>query len=62
LKLPTFSKAVHAGGDDRSPLAGFLILKNASIAAIIMAALRGRCGHYIFALWFLSIFFFLFLA
>jgi len=23
-----------------------------------MAALRSRCGHYIFALWFLSIFFF----
>jgi len=27
-----------------------------------MAALRSRCGHYIFALWFLSIYFFLFLA
>jgi len=28
-----------------------------------MAALRSTCGHYIFALWFLSsIFFFLFLA
>jgi len=26
---------------------------------IIMAALRSRCGHYIFALWFLSIFFFI---
>jgi len=25
-----------------------------------MAALRSRCGHYIFALWFLSIFFFFF--
>jgi len=24
---------------------------------IFMAALRSRCGHYIFALWFLSIFF-----
>ena len=29
---------------------------------VFMAALRSRCGHYIFALWFLSIFFFLFLA
>jgi len=25
---------------------------------VIMAALRSRCGHYIFALWFLSFFFF----
>jgi len=25
---------------------------------IIMATLRSRCGHYIFALWFLSIFLF----
>ena len=25
--------------------------------SFIMAALRSRCGHYIFALWFLSIFF-----
>jgi len=24
----------------------------------VMAALRSRCGHYIFALWFLSFFFF----
>ena len=29
---------------------------------IIMAALRSRCGHYIFALWFLSFYLFLFLA
>jgi len=29
---------------------------------LIMAALRSRCGHYIFAMWFLSIFFFFFLA
>jgi len=28
----------------------------------IMAALRSRCGHYIFALWFLSSVFFYFLA
>jgi len=27
---------------------------------VIMATLRSRCGHYIFALWFLSIFFFYF--
>jgi len=27
-------------------------------AAIFMAALRCRCGHYIFVLWFLSFFFF----
>jgi len=27
---------------------------------VIMAALRSRCGHYIFALWFLSFFFLLF--
>jgi len=26
--------------------------------SVIMAALRSRCGHYIFALWFLSIFFY----
>jgi len=25
LKLLTISEAVHAGGDDRSPLAGFLV-------------------------------------
>ena len=25
--------------------------------ALIMAALRSRCGHYIFTMWFLSIFF-----
>jgi len=32
-------------------------------AAFVMAALRRRCGHYIFALWFLSIFYlFTFLA
>jgi len=30
---------------------------------MVMAALRSKCGHYIFALWFLSIFLsFLFLA
>jgi len=29
---------------------------------VIMAALRSRCGHYIFALWFLSSMFFLFLT
>jgi len=28
------------------------------IVIIIMAALRSRCGHYIFALWFLSSIFF----
>jgi len=27
-----------------------------------MAALHSRCGHYIFALWFLLSFFFIFLA
>jgi len=26
--------------------------------ALIMAALRSRCGHYIFTMWFLSIFFY----
>jgi len=31
-----------------------------TVLSLIMAALRSRCGHYIFALWFLSsIFFFL---
>jgi len=30
--------------------------------SLIMAALRRRCGHYIFALWFLSIFLSFFLA
>jgi len=29
-------------------------------AVLIMAALRSRCGHYIFALWFLSSIFILF--
>jgi len=29
--------------------------------ALFMAALRSRCGHYIFALWFLSTFYLLFL-
>jgi len=29
---------------------------------VIMAALRRRCGHYIFALWFLPSIFFFFLA
>ena len=29
-----------------------------SYMSIIMAALRSRCGHYIFALWFLSTFFY----
>jgi len=29
---------------------------------VIMAALRSRCGHYIFALWFLSIFLRFFVA
>ena len=29
-----------------------------NFAVIIMATLRSRCGHYIFALWFLSIFLF----
>jgi len=33
-----------------------------SYFAFIMAALRSRCGHYIFALWFLSIYLFLLLA
>jgi len=33
-----------------------------TIADIIMATLRSGCGHYIFALWFLSIFLCLFLA
>jgi len=32
------------------------------IFVVIMAALCNRAGHYIFALWFLSIFFFFFLA
>jgi len=27
------------------------------LSLIIMVALRSRCGHYVFALWFLSIFF-----
>jgi len=33
-----------------------------SHVTLFMAALRSRCGHYIFALWFLSSIFFLFLA
>jgi len=33
------------------------------VMVVVMAALRSRCGDYIFALWFLSIFYlFLFLA
>jgi len=33
-----------------------------SVLMVIMAALRSRCGHYVFAMWFLlsSSFFFLF--
>ena len=39
------------------------ILKTETVTdLLIMAALCSRCGHYILALWFLSIFFFLFLA
>jgi len=35
----------------------------AFLLSLVMAALRSRCGHYIFALWFLSSFcLFLFLA
>jgi len=38
-------------------------LRGGNKPALIMAALRSRCGHYIFALWFLlSFFFFFFLA
>jgi len=36
--------------------AGFLLFFFAE--AIIMAALRSRCGHYIFALWFLYFYLF----
>jgi len=35
----------------------FLVKLGLWVAALIMAALRRRCGHYIFALWFLSFFF-----
>ena len=48
----------------RQPLMKFLC--NASLISLysksllIMAALRSRCGHYIFALWFLLSFFFFF--
>ena len=35
-----------------------LHLTYGTMISFIMAALRSRCGHYIFALWFLSIFFF----
>jgi len=30
------------------------------LKVLIMAALRSKCGHYIFALWFLLFFFFFF--
>jgi len=33
------------------------VLKTTINLKLFMAALRSRCGHYIFALWFLSIFF-----
>ena len=33
---------------------------NSEGSSLFMAALRSRCGHYIFALWFLSSFFYLF--
>jgi len=50
-----------AEGDAADPHAGGTpILPN--FFGFIMAALRSRCGHYIFALWFLSSIFFLFLA
>jgi len=41
------------------------VATNSSVDAFIMATLRNRAGHYIFALWFLSSFFvsfFFFLA
>jgi len=37
-------------------------ISNVGNNVIIMAALRSRCGHYIFILWFLLSFFFYFLA
>ena len=40
----------------------FLGCMRSATHMMIMAALRSRCGHYIFALWFLSSIFFLFLA
>ena len=36
-----------------------MLLSLSIILSIIMAALCNRAGHYIFALWFLSFFFFL---
>ena len=35
------------------PLSGVLL----AVTIVVIAALRSRCGHYIFALWFLSSFF-----
>jgi len=37
-----------------SPLSNDSSLKRTGMA-LVMAALRSRCGHYIFALWLLSI-------
>ena len=48
-------------------LAGLISLRQHSVVAakcpldsFVMAALRSRCGHYIFVLWFLSSFFYFF--
>ena len=52
-------KSVHSNAASGAD-AVCIILK---LSAFIVAALRSRRGHYIFALWFLSsIFFFFFLA
>jgi len=40
-------------GAERYAIVGDLLLVNVYFPAIIMAALRSRCGHYIFILWFL---------
>jgi len=39
----------------------YVVQTTARSKIIFMAALRSRCGHYIFALWFLSIFFLFFI-
>ena len=48
---------------DRPKLSGTFTLMHVfladSLADIVTATLRSRCGHYIFALWFLSIFYLL---
>jgi len=49
---------LHGGGLLLLFLLLLLLLPAACCLVVIMAALRHRCGHYIFVLWFLSFYLF----